>query len=788
MKGCFIRLAFAAVLTVASVHGDVIDNSADLQGAFDEALLDIHGERWTPALADNLTAAQSAFGRSITNPSARQLWEQPLPSQTIDALQTAESLGFLQTRLQHVAALEMLASQRAGQIENAREWRSIIKLPKHANAVEGALALQRLGASATQRDEVSRLLAREYVIWQLTRAREKADALVRLAHEGRATPSLITARAAEIQGLAMLPASLLQLATNSSSESGSVREKEFTALLAAARENSVDVSKHLSNWRLALESGYPNLLSPEDVERRERIVLKLLRLIPMEYQSGVRDGEVVIPIEYREAKSFTIQTQQIVNELMPVWRQTKTAAVEKFGPELLATLEKLEVAINRKVPLAEVEALVKTTATLLQRDYGLTLKRAGMSSDVVTESMLEISSLLGQSLAAAQDQQWRKAEQLRLDAYINFDLEIEARALPRDPSLAIRAEKTFLDGGNGLPGIKTALDSRLAGEELTAAYQRALSALEECAALVKVGLSPTAATISTVLIVAREGLEAVVILAALLAGLRGPENAGIRHRIGVGAWLALAASAALFAISRTLLQGLSHYGETLEAVISVIAVIILLMVTNWVFHKYYWTGWNARLRDLSKSAQGKRDTRWENLALVGVGFMTIFREGFETTLFMQSLILEAGMRPVLIGLGIGGLLIAALGFAVFSIGAKLPYRKMLVVTGVLVVFVLFTFLGSTVRIFQTIGWLPVHPIPGLELPAWTGVWLGIYPTREGLLIPFASFAYVGAMWLWVKFASRRAQVLAANVPPVVAAITVPNNSTAARHPQRVSSR
>ena len=44
-------------------------------------------------------------------------------------------------------------------------------------------------------------------------------------------------------------------------------------------------------------------------------------------------------------------------------------------------------------------------------------------------------------------------------------------------------------------------------------------------------------------------------------------------------------------------------GETLEAVVSVLAVIILLMVTNWVFHKFYWVGWNAKLRSLSKASQ-----------------------------------------------------------------------------------------------------------------------------------------------------------------------------------------
>jgi high-affinity iron transporter len=380
-----------------------------------------------------------------------------------------------------------------------------------------------------------------------------------------------------------------------------------------------------------------------------------------------------------------------------------------------------------------------------------------MASDVVAETAIEVRSLLGQSLAAAQSKQWRKAEQFRLDAYINFDLEIESRTLPRDPALAIRAEKTFLDGQHGKPGIKAALDARLTGNELAASYQRAFEALEECSALIKVGLSPTAAMISATFIVAREGLEAVIILAALLAGLRGAENAGIRRRIGVGAWLALGVTAVVFAASRTLLQGLSHYGETLEAVISIVAVIVLLMVTNWVFHKYYWTGWNARLRELSKAAQRQQETRWESTALIGVGFITIFREGFETTLFMQSLILEAGMRPVLLGLALGGAFIGAVGFAVFSIGAKLPYRKMLVVTGVLVVFVLFTFIGSTVRLFQTVGWLPVHPVPGLELPAWTGVWLGLYPTWEGLLIPFGTFAYVGGMWLFVKLSAKRLQ-------------------------------
>jgi high-affinity iron transporter len=762
-KGTFLSLL--ALVFVALLRADVIDESASLQNVFDEALLDIYGERWSPVIGDNLQAARGQFAGILTDSEARDLWNAPLAPPTAGPLAATEVLGKMQARWQHVAALEMISNQRAGNLDSAREWRSVIKLPKFANSVEGALALQRLGANPTQRDQVSRLLAKEYVIWQITRAREKSDALMRLIQEGRATPTLLSARASEIQGLSDLPASLLKLAIGSAAPENQQSRHDLAALLAAAQENSNAVPKLAAAWRLSLESGYPNLLSAEDVERRERIVLKLLRLIPKEYQSGVRDREITIPIEYREARSFTIQARQIINELSPVWRQAKTQAVEKHGPELLATLEKLEVVIDQKKAQSEAESLVSRATNLLQRDFGLALKRSGMARDVVGETALEVRSLLGQSLAAAQGKQWRKAEQLRLDAYINFDLEIESRTLPRDPALAIRAEKTFLDGQHGKPGIKAALDAKLAGNELAASYQRAIEALEECSALIKVGLSPTAATISAIFIVAREGLEAVVILAALLAGLRGAENAGIRTRISIGAWLALGVTAVVFIASRTMLQGLSHYGEALEAVISIVAVVVLLIVTNWVFHKYYWTGWNARLRELSKAAQRQNETRWENMALIGVGFMTIFREGFETTLFMQSLILEAGMRPVLLGLALGGVFIGAVGFAVFSIGAKLPYRKMLVVTGFLVVFVLFTFIGSTVRLFQTVGWLPVHPVPGLELPAWMGVWLGLYPTWEGLLIPFGTFAYVGGMWLFVKFSAKRLQQRGAKIQP-----------------------
>ncbi|MDB6078059.1 MAG: High-affinity iron transporter [Akkermansiaceae bacterium] len=571
-----------------AVRADVIDDNATLQGVVDEALVDLQGDRWTPEVAAHVTAALAAFGADFSSPEANVLWSQELSGSLDQPAGAAVAMGALQARLQHAAAIEMIQRQESGDIEAAREWRSIIMLPKYANAVEGAMALQRMGAELQHRQEVSRLLAREYVQWQITRAREKTDALARLANDGRATPLLVKARATEIQKLAQIPASLLALALPNE-KAATPPHGAYDSLVAA--DPSAGLAQPIAAWRLELEGSYPNLLSADDVQHRERIILKLLRLIPMEYNSGVRAGEITIPIEYREAKSFTIQTEQIVNELMPVWKNTKAKALEEHGPQLLKGLENLEQLVNARKSQAEVEGSVKEIMSILQKDFDLSLKRAGTAADVVAEAALEIRALLGQSLAAAKDGQWRKADQFRLDAYVNFDLELESRAVPRDPNLALSAERTFLDGESGKPGIKAALDARLSGDELTAAYQRAFDALDQTTALLRVGLSPAAAIMNAVFIILREGLEAVVILAALLAGLRGPENAPIRKQIGIGAWLAILASILLFALSRYLLSGLSKYGETLEAVISVVAVIVLLIVTNWVFHKYYWSGW-----------------------------------------------------------------------------------------------------------------------------------------------------------------------------------------------------
>jgi len=748
--------ALAVFCATPPARADAPAEFEAIQAQVEEVLLDSLGNRVDPLDWAALQQREGVFAGGLQSPAAQTLWARaaaairaPEPN---EAVRAAEFCGTLHAVLEHAAALEMLDRQRHGDISGAKAWRAVIALPKHANSIEGALALERLGNNKSQQDAVSALLAREYITWQATRVREKLDGLKRAVGAGRANQELVAARIAEISTLASFPAELCALAQVPPTK-GLPDSQKLLALAAAS-----DWPAFLENfvaWQTRLESELPNLLTPDEIERHGRLLVKLVRLVPKEYHNGVRDGQIVVPLEYREAKDFIVQAQQLVSELSGAWRQSKAQAFEKYSTALIEKMEATERLILAKADPAQVEDAAKEIENILVSRFGLSVQRAGSGKGVVEEIALEVRAGLKNSLAAAQAGRWSEAESLRVDAYTTFDTELEKRVLPRDPELGLRAERSFLDGEENQPGIKALFDQRTKGPALEAAFARTLAAVDQCTALLKVNLSPATVIYTVLAISAREGLEAVVVLAALLAGMRGPENRTTRRRIVTGAWLALAATALTFWISRTVIQSLSRYGEKLESVISVLAVLVLLMVTNWVFHKVYWVGWNAKLRKLSKSGEPGSESGLEWLPLVMVGFLTIYREGFETTLFLQSLILESGMKWVLIGVACGAVMVAAAGVLIFVIGARLPYRKLLVLTGVLVVTILVTFLGSTVRLFQTVGWLSIHPIPGLHLPTWAGFWLGFYPSVEGIVIPLLGFAYVIGAWLFVKIQAAR---------------------------------
>jgi high-affinity iron transporter len=99
--------------------------------------------------------------------------------------------------------------------------------------------------------------------------------------------------------------------------------------------------------------------------------------------------------------------------------------------------------------------------------------------------------------------------------------------------------------------------------------------------------------------------------------------------------------------------------------------------------------------------------------------------------------------------------------------AKLPHKKMLIVTGILIGAVLLQMVGKTVNVLQVIGWLPLHPIRWLELPYWTGFWFGLYPTWEGIGLQAAAAIFVIGSYYLAEYMQRRQRriALASEIAP-----------------------
>ncbi|MGB8354488.1 MAG: FTR1 family protein [Chthoniobacteraceae bacterium] len=760
------RIVFIAVMLgllgiFQKMRADMTDDFHHIQQRTDAALLDIYEGNVPPETEQELRAAWLALDASLDNKEAHALVVRDFSHTSPEDL--AAKLGTSRGLLQQIAALEVLENQRAGRAMHAQEWRVLIMLPQFANADDGGLLLHQPPEQAGQ-SGVTEALAKEYVTWQVSRVRQLFDRLQRAVANDDVNEALLRANLSEIQTLSRFPQSILQAAGINNAGAGQM------SIPALQAPYSSDASTaQLVAWRGKVEATLPNLLKPEDVTRLQRLLVRFVVVVPKEYHNGVEGkGNIVIPLEYREAVQFTQQAQGLVNELSPVWSRDLAVPYQKYHAELVQKLATLAKQIDRVEELPVIESTAKEAGAILEDKFGLSARRSGDKGQIVEETALDVREALNNSLAAAQAGHWQEAESLRLDAYTSFDSEIETRVLPRNPTLATRTERSFIDGGNGESGIKALIDRSAPIEELTAGYDRALKNMDECVAILKVSISPATVGFTAFTIIAREGLEAIIVLAALLAGMRTEEQKGTRHWVSSGAWLAILASAITFWLSKTLIHSLSRYGEKLEAVVSILAVIILLMVTNWVFHKFYWVGWNAKLRSLSKASQKTVSDRWEWLALLGVGFLTVYREGFETTLFMQSLLLEGSVWPVVIGVLAGAAFITVVGLGIFTFGAKLPYRKLLVVTGVLVVSIMVTFFGSTVRLFQTVGWMPIHPIPWLTIPNWSGLWLGLYPSWEGILIPPLALVYVCGAWLWVKFSSSKVPLPPPPEQPVLA--------------------
>ena len=255
-----------------------------------------------------------------------------------------------------------------------------------------------------------------------------------------------------------------------------------------------------------------------------------------------------------------------------------------------------------------------------------------------------------------------------------------------------------------------------------------------------------ALALQAALILAREGAEALLIVAAVAAFLA---KAGDRARLrGVfaGAGAAVLASVVTACTFARYFEG--NHNDALEGVVMLVAAGLLFYVSGWLFLRQDPRAWQGYLREQASAAAGRG-----GLALAAIGFLAVYREGAETILFLHALATSSGgwSFSIFAGLGAGAGALVAAYVLIRTAAVKIPLRPLFIATSAFLFFMGLDFVGGALKEFQELTWIPVSDAPGAAVIAA----LGLNPTLEVLGAQMA--VCLAAALSFVALRRRRAQ-------------------------------
>lgn len=285
-------------------------------------------------------------------------------------------------------------------------------------------------------------------------------------------------------------------------------------------------------------------------------------------------------------------------------------------------------------------------------------------------------------------------------------------------------------------------------DEVRAVQQKLLADLKADAVILDGGGSDTSTStsdlIASFLIIAREGLEAILVLAALIAYLTKAGHTAQVRTVYQGALAALAASLVTAWVFRSLLQASGAAQEVLEGLTMLLAVVVLVLVSYWLFSKAQAQAWQSFI----EGQLGASLSRGNRLALWWAAFLAVYREGAETVLFYQALLSGGGSPGSIVTGLVLGIAVLAVVFALVRWGSlRIPLRPFFAVTSLLLYYLAVVLAGKGVVELQAGGIVPLTPIAGAPTLDWAGVFPTVQSlTLQGILLLMA-LAAVSVTWL-----------------------------------------
>ena len=338
--------------------------------------------------------------------------------------------------------------------------------------------------------------------------------------------------------------------------------------------------------------------------------------------------------------------------------------------------------------------------------------------DVIREQLMatEIFYELGDTQAA-----YASARSAYLDSYEYVEIPLRAIA----PDFTFEVEYQFAT-------LRNQINDGATIEDISTTIISLERSLDESERLVSgTGtIAPMIAFISSFSIIFREGLEAVLILGAIITYLEASRNHKFKKYVHYGIGLAIGATAVTWVIASYIIEISGANRELIEAIAALSATAVLFYVSFWILNKIEHKRWMefVKAKVFQASAAGGTSV------FIMLSFFTVYREGFETVLFYQAMFSFAKYMELYVGLGFILGIVSLLGiyFGFRKLGKRLPLRALFGLTMGIGAYLSIAFLGNAIREFQVLDFIPytsmLGTIPRLDINVATMT--GIYPTLE----------------------------------------------------------
>ncbi|HXG51468.1 MAG TPA: cytochrome c/FTR1 family iron permease [candidate division Zixibacteria bacterium] len=377
-------------------------------------------------------------------------------------------------------------------------------------------------------------------------------------------------------------------------------------------------------------------------------------------------------------------------------------------------------------------------------DKVLAYLRKGLLAEQRPDPLLVARTKLKQALDLYRQGKRNEAYQRAVDAYLDgFEL-AEPAVFARDPDLGRDLEGRFTEFR---ASIRSGADISRIRELYTALDQGLLRVAQILDVPSSSGGSYT--LFNAGLIIVREGVEALLIVSAIIAVLKATGASWAIRYIHLGWTLALASGILTWVSAQTVLTVSGVQREVVEGFTALLAAVVLFFVSYWLISKAEARRWQQYIQHkVQEALSGGRI-----VALVGVSFLAVYREAFETVLFYQALWLQSrpGRIFVIWGFLLGVAVLAAVVWFIFKVGMRIPLRLFFGLSSAVLYLLAFVFIGQGIKDLQATGWFPETPLNLPPIPV-----LGIYPTLETTLAQGAMIlALIAALaWLWSKAPAR----------------------------------